>query len=385
MAQGLPQTALLPWNVLGVDNEFTGRQRQWLDQTWQSLADAVLLDPQSYRVYANPPSLNSQKLAQRILVGNAAQAEWRQKAVVPLVCGLGEYLDIFLLLSDFGNDQLTGIVKVGPVAWTKPSDQMPTLPVANLLAELKRSANLTPKPYQQSALQLDIRSAKPWTRADRGDQRCLDIRLAQRTYQSWPTLTLVGREELSHIRQMVKFAPAKVLRPSRVLLTEWRRGESIEAPFILRATLSEGVFGQQLQGIGPTSGPASLDRDGWLSGPGVENVTQQLNDQAQSLQLKDLPKVAKVYGAWVYLDKGRAFGLKMNDRLVVAGQESEIKGHVVGFYGPNHKFVSPNGYPIQEGAIVYIRLGQAKTKVGQSLTFDQRQFPTPWPPGGDTP
>ena len=90
--------------------------------------------------------------------------------------------------------------------------------------------------------------------------------------------------------------------------------------------------------------------------------------------------VVATYGAWAYLDRGRAWGLEMNDRLWMERDGQAIKGHVVKFFGPELKLRSPRGFWITEGAIVFIRTGQKEVKVGDVLRYDPTEFPTPWPP-----
>ena len=92
--------------------------------------------------------------------------------------------------------------------------------------------------------------------------------------------------------------------------------------------------------------------------------------------LADVPQAAKIYGGWVYLDRGRAYGLHMDDRLVAKDASGkEITGHIVGFYGPEMGLKSPRGYLINEGAIMFVRKGQRETALGQAYTFDTRQYP----------
>ena len=81
------------------------------------------------------------------------------------------------------------------------------------------------------------------------------------------------------------------------------------------------------------------------------------------------------------MDKGRAWGLKLLDRLTVRESPGEIRGHVIKFFGPELKLKNINGQTINEGAIIFIRKGQRLAKPGQSLVYDQTEFPTPWPPG----
>jgi hypothetical protein len=70
----------------------------------------------------------------------------------------------------------------------------------------------------------------------------------------------------------------------------------------------------------------------------------------------------------------------MNDRLVAGSGADEIKGHVVRFFGPEENLKSPRGFPIHEGAILYIRKNQKAPKIGTEFRMDPRTFPTPWPP-----
>ncbi|NBQ53224.1 MAG: hypothetical protein EBU49_06560 [Proteobacteria bacterium] len=111
-----------------------------------------------------------------------------------------------------------------------------------------------------------------------------------------------------------------------------------------------------------------------------------LTRERNALSLDEAPQVAKINRAWVYLDKGRAYGLELDDRLVIGGgpvnYSATIKGHVVGFFGPDKKITSPRGFPVNEGAIVYIRKGQGDTKVGQTFVYDETVFPTNYPASG---
>jgi len=90
--------------------------------------------------------------------------------------------------------------------------------------------------------------------------------------------------------------------------------------------------------------------------------------------------VIKVYGAWAYLDKGRAWGLEMSDRLWFERDGRLVKGHVVGYFGSGLRLRSPRGRKVTEGAIVYIRTGQHSVHIGDTFNFDPTVFPAPWPP-----
>ena len=109
------------------------------------------------------------------------------------------------------------------------------------------------------------------------------------------------------------------------------------------------------------------------------SLTTHLKKDQSSLANDSLPTVIKVLGAWAFLDKGRAWGLRYGDRLVNTAGSEAIKGHVVDFYGPEKKLRSNNGALIYEGAILYIRKGQKKTRKNTSFAYDPTKYPTPMP------
>jgi hypothetical protein len=70
----------------------------------------------------------------------------------------------------------------------------------------------------------------------------------------------------------------------------------------------------------------------------------------------------------------------MNDRLVIANGTTKIKGHVVGYFGPEMHLKSPRGFPIEEGAIMFVRKGQHDVRIGYEFAYDKMEVPTAWPP-----
>jgi hypothetical protein len=144
---------------------------------------------------------------------------------------------------------------------------------------------------------------------------------------------------------------------------------------------TEGVFGQTLpwKWTEPLTVGVNPDRTINLSQSG--RLKTEIMTERNSLVRAELPQVAKIRGAWAYVDKGRAWGLQMNDRLISNDDPQKIKGHVVAYFGPEMNIKSPRGWPIHEGAIIFIRKGQKDVRVGQILTYDGMKVPTPWPPG----
>lgn len=250
------------------------------------------------------------------------------------------------------------------------------------ISEVRQQINQTSTRTFPSVLKLGLKVQKETTRIDQGSSLCLSKLAESALLNSQPILNLYAQENLLHIQRFFNIlAPQK--RNNRILYIDWQQvaakssPDSIQVPISFR--LSESVFGQSIQPIEKSLVTLALT-DQRIKMTFEKNFSERIKEQETSLLRADLPQIAKVYGAWVYLDRGRAFGLKINDRLVVRGTTAPIEGHVIGFYGPELRIQSPRGYAIAEGAIVFIRKGQSQTKIAQELELDRKSYPTPWPP-----
>lgn len=170
-------------------------------------------------------------------------------------------------------------------------------------------------------------------------------------------------------------------KPNRIISTRVtydKKSKDMKLPLKLQVgiTTIDGVFGKTL----PPTWEEELILDAKQNGDVALSISQRLNgfidEEKKALKRDELPSISSVRGAWAYVDKGRAWGLQMNDRLVIADGSKTIAGHVVGYYGPEMKLKSPRGYSIHEGAIIFIRKGQKNLKVGQTLSYDQKQVPS---------
>jgi hypothetical protein len=182
--------------------------------------------------------------------------------------------------------------------------------------------------------------------------------------------------------------PPTLTRPTRALVLGWQLVRS-KAPtkktFPLTMELTtrplESVFAHSIPGgRSKDTVTVSIEGSNRVAIDGITKLSNFLSSERKSLLLADGPQAARINRAWVYLDRGRAWGLKMNDRMVAGSGGEEIKGHVVRFFGPEENLKSPRGFPIHEGAILYIRKNQKAPKVGTEFRMDPRTFPTPWPP-----
>jgi hypothetical protein len=139
---------------------------------------------------------------------------------------------------------------------------------------------------------------------------------------------------------------------------------------------TEAVFGKSLTTSWTEPLTVGVKADNTMELSHSTKLSELLRVEKLALKRDDLPTVVKIRGAWAYVDKGRAWGLQMNDRLVSPGPEPAVKGHVVGYFGPEMKLKSPRGYDISEGAIVFIRKGQKVVKEGDVFSYDQKKVPS---------
>lgn len=174
-------------------------------------------------------------------------------------------------------------------------------------------------------------------------------------------------------------AEMEIMRPNRSLRTHWLRGGSAESPQLIGVEVAgvEMVLGQRAW-AGLQLGEVS--KKDWF-----EPLTVWARAEVPRLDPGVAPEVVQVRGAWAYLDRGRAWGLRMNDRVIatrgIEGTESGVvRGHVVGYFGADAGLKDSRGQPIVEGAIVFVREGQERTREGVRFAMDPQTFPKDVPP-----
>ena len=107
--------------------------------------------------------------------------------------------------------------------------------------------------------------------------------------------------------------------------------------------------------------------------PTPKKLVDFLEGEKKALNTSESPKIVKLRGYQIFVDKGRAWGPTIGDRI--KGVETpNLRGHVIGFYGPENPYTSPDGYKVNEGAIILARYGIQGVKTGQSLTFDEFDY-----------
>jgi hypothetical protein len=236
-------------------------------------------------------------------------------------------------------------------------------------------------------------------RSDEVDRILLSSIMLEQCCSQFARINAIGTEQLMALQSAFGLKDT-LRRPNRQLTVSWiYPQQNIKSPSLkilpihlqLSIRSSDAVFAKTLPWQINEKVVIDVKKpdDPQQQGPEqiVVAITKQLPEKLSiefaSLKRSEAPTIAKIYGAWAYLDKGRAWGLRMNDRLVIADGTDTVKGHIVGYFGPEAGLKSPRGYPIHEGAIMFVRKGQAKTALGQEMTYDKMLVPTKWPPKYD--
>ena len=410
--QNIPKVLVTDWRLFGVDPDLTRQIRNRLSKSREILikkwADGGSLDAFAEKSPKKTPPL-LKKFAAAVAVSTDATPAAVGASIVyePVLCRLGDRYVLHLGAADTVLGTLRSAANTSVDAKQFESDARDSSRaknIENLVSGLAARLNVTGdgKTQDNSALHIGMALGREQTRRDEGSAFCALALLAQNLAdQKFTVVRPWGSETLAKIRNSLGL-PSTLRRPTRTLVFLWglpRTTATTQNPMPLKATINiaESVLGQPLPKIPETDWSGKIAADGQISlTPANSALMDFLTRERNSLSLTEAPQVAKINRAWIYLDKGRAYGLELDDRLVIGGAgaggagansssanySAAIKGHVVGFFGPEKKITSPRGFPVNEGAIVFIRKGQGETKVGQTFVYDETVFPTTYPAAG---
>lgn len=249
---------------------------------------------------------------------------------------------------------------------------------------LQSASTTTPKTPEDLAI--SVRDQTPSKRLNEIDRTTLNMlityRLAQENGQ--PIFTILNpfaSDLILAVHRLfgVKSALRKANRLVFIKIAYEKSPYDLTLPIKLNMTVqvTEAVFGKSLPTNWTEPLTVGVKADNTVDLNFSAKLTDLLRVEKLALKRDDLPTVVKIKGAWAYVDKGRAWGLQMNDRLMTTNSASKVKGHVVGYFGPEMKLKSPRGYEISEGAIVFIRSGQKVVKEGDVFSYDQKKVPSP--------
>ena len=391
----LPQRISMPWKFLNYSAEFKARHKVAFTQSLQAWRERVIAEPSSLFLDAEKKNLrvlqNLRALANEVFVGKPIGALQTTLAVSfePILCSLGEQTLVFMTLTDAVQENLLSsghsILASRDIQRLNGNELTPVLTKAVIDAGTKALARVKDQEAAKNdALQIGLRSMRTLTRKDQGSTLCLNLLLSEKlSEKNFQVIAHIGLESLQSVRQIYQVA-SQAMRATRNVSIEWTFPANNEGTLPMnlsyKLTAADAVFGDHIKKITERrTMEFSIGQDQSLAFEMDETFLKFLEQEKSSLAYSEPPKISKIYGAWVYLDKGRAWGLQLRDRLVF-GSSNGIKGHVVGFFGPELKLKSIDGNDINEGAIVFIRKGQRLVKRGLEASYDSRTFPTPWPP-----
>lgn len=390
----LPEVALHPFAAPGLAGREAHNLMPILSQAYAGLVPLVLRNPQTLQAYADqnqqPLTLNERRAASQVFVGIATSPADRQRTIQPVVCRIGDQLLFGVTLADLSNQLYLGIglaALADAARQQVAGDQELTELILNRWQQAYRSAQDAAR--QSPArdlpgtdnLKLGLALAKNNNHQSRGSHLCRSLLLASRLAQSYKVQPILGHQHTVHIYRILA-QNHQYQRATRQLTLEWRRLPSLAWPLTLPLAVrhDEAVFGAPIQQPLVLALAVQADGTGSPQFTLPEDLTGFLNQERQSLDLTAPARIIHIYGAWAYLDKGRAYGLRMTDRLIHTAPNLLIKGHVVGYFGPGAGLKDQQGTPIHEGAILYIRKGLRQLAKGQSFVMDPTNFPTAWPP-----
>jgi hypothetical protein len=253
---------------------------------------------------------------------------------------------------------------------------------------LRRAAARTSPPAD--ALHVGFDLARDVTRADEGDSLCVTALLEEALAPTYTVVRTLGGDRLATARRVLG-QPAELRRPTRRFVLNWQNAperaprRTLPVELRLDAAIAESVLGQHVPAAYHATWRFADGPNATVAFTPDPAFVELLDAERRTLALADWPQVAKIDRAWVYVDRGRAWGLRMGDRLVGTVDGEPVKAHVVRFYGPELKIKSPRGFDVREGAVLYVRKGQRRARLGLEFRMDPRTFPTPYPIPPGTP
>lgn len=385
-----PRGLLFPWEMPGLSYDFRGRHRDELRQSWDLLRDLYLPMPVSLYQFGRNNARNFTLNQKRRSEGFAVSTQHHLANIdhstylQPILCPIQERLYLILLVGHYDSGAVLQLISQSlPINTRLPAEVYPTevwtSAVRQLWEELQRQPPQAPG-TQDDVMKLGLSLLRGAMDQQLGTALCPQLLAAEALLAQLPIRLEIDQLNLVHARDTL--GPAHPLsRANRMLGLAWPDHLSPARPnddndFEVQASFSEAVFARTID-------RRQSYRFSWTAGGKLRpdpDLISKLHLEQQKLRKDEWPMVAKIFGAWAYVDRGRAWGLEMNDRLITFGEEQPIKGHVVKYFGPEMGIRSPRGFLITEGAIVFIRTGQRRVKVGDVFQFDPTSFPADWPP-----
>lgn len=374
----------MPWVATGVPSNIRQENLQNMTESQKNLTNIIAKKSISINKIDQPPTIFA-NLATKLSnfyalsdINEEFKVNSSQNGILiqPFFCKIA---DKIVVLSQLSATNRWTTLSIGSQVLQSTNNQQPQkYNLTEGLVSATKKAFETLKTRQPYNHNLKISLHNESSGENIGDTTCLNLILSQNILDLAPINSEMNNEYFGYLRNSgitPKTAPA---RSTRKFLIHYQKlnpkiGETIET----KIRVIESVFGQS------HPNPLQLNLALELSNQEIKfsdnpQLRSFITSESQLLALDSMPEVIKKDRAWLYVDKGRAWGLKIGDRLET--RDGMVKGHVVAYYGPEMSLKAKNGAPITEGAIVYVRKGQKISTPGQTLSWDETTFPTPFPP-----
>jgi hypothetical protein len=385
----LPQLMLLPWQTPMIDADTVYRTRKTRDAMTLQLKNALLPTAKLLDTVApqNLTAEGARSQLKNIWAEERTTAVSSPTAIIPLWTHIHDY-DLFaLIVIDSMQNTIKSVThRLVPRGKMRSAlkDGSYTGYFAPTVLDLQSAVDLSGAQTPREDMSVGFRDQTASTRANEIDRNTIALLLAAQWSKDFTVINPFAVELLTTVHSFYRQANA-MRRANRDVITRMTytmppSGLKLPVTLALNIRATDGVFGQTLPWFWSEPLTLGVNADQTINLIYSEKLKTSLNTEYASLRRNELPQVVKIRGAWAYVDKGRAWGLQMNDRLVSQDSPTGIKGHVVAYYGPEMKLSSARGWPIHEGAVVFIRKGQRDVRVGTTLTYDAMTVPTPWPP-----
>ncbi len=408
--ENYPEGLILPWTIHGVLPEIVKKSETVLNDIKKRLASKLFTSGQPLFDFVNQKSIWSPSgipisaLVFARTTPSGILSTKKSALAAPVAfelvwSSLNDRYVVFVLTKDAVKNSILGAshTTISKKEWeaalkSKSLLQLlqPKIDKISDTSLARAEQHLQNDPSLKSALHIGFALRQETTRIQDGSSYTLNLLLCEQLSPTYVVTSPTGGEQLGTVRFLLK-EPPSLMRPTRAVITTWNFPQNTsnqpKFPFTINLYMNfaESVLGSHIPSAYDANLKLELNLDESIALPLEGNLRSFLEGEAQSLALNAPIKVIKTFGAWAYLDKGRAFGLKINDRLIassnISNQNAEsVKGHIVGYYGADLGLTTPGGQKIYEGAIMFIRKGQPLVTIGQAFTFDSQKFPAPWPP-----
>lgn len=370
------------WRFIGVDPDTRSQIGEELNQGLKNFVDSNLQDTETLEDFLQKKhptiklNINAKKFYKDAWVFTSPD----KQIIEPTLCDNGSSFLIIINRHEidtglhFGLDHFE--IAKAELLSELPSAELATK-VGSMLNNINQSLNQNYTPRQSnSVLKLAAHLQRETSGQTTGSSYCYNQLFVQIFQNEFKFISQIDQEKFSFLNRTFP-KTFKMNRSNRSLSFVWdikTSSDENSKSLTFKILKSESVFGKKLSGINNNEVTLALNNISTMKRTDFSQIGESLMKQQVNLETQVLPKIVNRDRSWVFLDKGRAWGLTMDARLVVPSN-SEIKGHVVGFYGPEMKLKNSNDEIVNEGAIVYIREGQDKVSVGMDLAFDPRQFP----------